>query len=226
MKTLLALLLLFVSPAFAGEVQMAAVLRQDTAGSGWYAIDSTYHTPRYVLDVTEESDGKLRVWYTQRVVEINGVNVTPDEGYSLARLTVGASVGKDYTDLSLFAPMVLQLDGIKPTWGLFLTTAGTAPRVGINTSMALVNGTITVTHAGMDYPGGMGPPITLTQVGSPSPQVWIASQTKNSFVLQATPEFWASGARVAIQRSVIRVRAQDVFGASRNIWFTATAIMP
>jgi hypothetical protein len=224
MKRLLFLVLLvapfvWTDAALAEQQQLAAVMRQDSAGSGWYLLDTTAHTPQHILDVTEESDGKLRVWYSQRMAEVNGVNVTPDVSFSAARLTVGASVGRDYTDISLFAPFVLQLTGTTVTWGQYLTTNGTPPRVGIDTSMALVDGTIKVTHAGVDYPGGIGTPIQISQIGGP-PQVWVASQTKNSYILQATPAFWASGAKVAIQRGIIRVRAQDVFSASGNLWFT------
>lgn len=214
------LLLAFAGPVFAEQWQLAAVMRQDSAGSGWYLLDTTGHTPQHILDVTEESDGKLRVWYSQRMAEVNGVNVTPDETFAGTRLTVGASVGRDFTDISLFAPFVLQLTGTTPTWGQFLTTNGTTPRVGIDTSMALIDGTIKVTHAGVDYPGGIGTPIVISQIGAPTPSVWVAAQTKNSYTLQATPAFWASGAQVAIQRGIIRVRAQDVFSVSGNIWFT------
>lgn len=220
MKRLLFLVLLLLStPAFAEQWQLAAVMRQNTAGSGWYLLDTTGHTPEHIVGVTEESDGKLRVWYSRRMAEVNGVSVTPDESFAFARVTTGAAVGRDFTDISLFAPFVLQLTGIVPTWGQFITTNGTTPRVGIDTSMALIDGTIKVTHAGVDYPGGIGTPILISQIGGP-PAVWVAAQTKNSYTLQATPEFWASGAKVAIQRGIIRVRAQDVFGVSSNIWFT------
>lgn len=226
MKALLALLLWFVAlPVFAAQSHLAGVMRQDSAGSHWYLIDTPGHTPVNIAYLSEESDGKLRVWYLVPASEVDAVSVTVDETYAQAGVTVGASVGLSYTDLSIYAPFSLQLIGTTPTWGSYITTTGN--RFTIDTSTAMVDGCIKVTHPTMPSSTTQGPIVVISQVGSATTPVFVQSQTRNGFVLQAPPSFWLSGSRVLIQRlGPVRVRAQDVFTTTGNFWFLGLADLP
>lgn len=223
-RFLLLLTALIATPAIAAERHLAAVLRQVAPGTGWYLIDTPGHTPAGVSHATTEVDGTLRVHYAAIASEVGSVSITVDETYAPTDLRVGASVGLAYTELQFFAPFEAQLAGLTPTWGSYITTTG--DRFKIDTSTALIDGRVKVTHPTMQHASALGPTLTLTQIGAATPSVFVQSQSRTGFVLEAPPSFWVTGKQVLIRRGMVRVRAQDVSSKTGNLWYLGVADMP
>lgn len=92
---------------------VSCVLRQNSAGSGWYAIDDSGHRPVGLDPVTpvSESNGDIVLNYNFTGQKIGSLLITPDEGYANGNLSFGASVGNSSAVISLYHPFWARTSG-------------------------------------------------------------------------------------------------------------------
>lgn len=93
---------------------ISCILRQDSVGSGWYALDDSAHAP-VGLDpttpVSEDAEGRIVLHYNFTSSKIGSLVISADEGYANGSLTFGASVGSTEALISFFHPFYARVSG-------------------------------------------------------------------------------------------------------------------
>lgn len=201
---------------------IGCVIRQDSAGSGWYFIDDGNHTPIGVASLAANPSGTLTLLYDFTASVVGTLNVTPDEGYAAVDLTIGASVSKDGATFSLYAPFEARMSNLGVAWGNYITTV--SGEFSVDTSTALIDGKVVFTHPGITHTDSSGSITTveryvLSGVTNGNAEVVVSTQTKSGFTLQAMDPI---AAKVAVDASGAISVTHELVTAPAATWDSAT----
>jgi hypothetical protein len=119
---------------------LSGVIRQNTAGSGWYFIDDTGHKPNGLTGVTVNGTGELVLSYAFTAADVGSLVVCPDEVYANLGIWAGASVGDATATIHLYQNLYGTVN---------LGTRSVASNTFFNGTLSAVlnaDGTVTVTH--------------------------------------------------------------------------------
>lgn len=165
-------------------VPVSIILRQTTAGSGWFAIDDDGHrTNGFDADSISVRSGDptiLDVPFSFTVDEIGSLNVTPDEVFAKAGIWVGPSVNSVQTSLLAYrdAEFTVSAGGIVTAQEFFSNQI---------TATVNANKTITVTHPPVF--STLDRPMVCARAGASGagqvPVVGVSSETSFTYHLTA-----------------------------------------
>ncbi len=119
---------------------LAGVIRQDTAGGGWYFIDDSGHKPNGLTSVTVNGTGELVVSYGFTAANVGSLVVAPDEVYANLGISAGSSVGDASATIHLYQDLYGTVN---------LATRSLASNTFFTGTLSAVlnaDGTVTVTH--------------------------------------------------------------------------------
>lgn len=113
---------------------LAGVIRN--TGSGWEFLDDSGHEPIGFTGVINNVDGSLQLEHDVDAVKVGSLVATADETYSNYGIIAGASVGRDFSTLEMYAPLsfVVNCDTgavISPFWGGDVTASIAGSKVTI-----------------------------------------------------------------------------------------------
>lgn len=119
---------------------LAGVIRQNTAGGGWYFIDDTGHKPNGLTGVSVNGTGEIVVNYGFTAADVGSLVVGPDEVYANLGVWAGSSVGDATATIHLFKNLYGTVNLGTRAFAVDTFFAGTLSAV-LN-----ADGTVTVTH--------------------------------------------------------------------------------
>ena len=154
---------------------VSCVLRQDTPGTGWYALDDAGHKPVGVSSVAE-AGGDIVLNYNFTSKKIGSLQITPDEGYAATPLTMGASVGSTSANISMFHPFELRTAGTALAVQRYFGAEG----VDWTATFDVGAGTLAITHAAQTHSDSGGYPVSVTMgddVGNDQAKLSAVSKT-------------------------------------------------
>lgn len=127
-------------------------------GDGWKWISDNAHTPVGVIPEVSVSGLSVRIDYGFTAKRVVSLVAVPDETFAGMGLTVGGSVGTEFTNLSIAAPLEFSVD--------IGTGAITAPAFrGSNITTAETNGALVITHPRVNNDLS----VFMQKIGSASP---------------------------------------------------------
>ncbi|MDB5886182.1 MAG: hypothetical protein JWR74_2353, partial [Polaromonas sp.] len=158
---------------------IACVLRQNTAGSGWYLINDAGHNPLGIASVSVVA-GQLTITYDFTASKVLSLIAVPDETFAAGGLTCGPSVGLTSAQIELFAPFEMRTQGTVCAWGNYLENG-----VDVTGTFDVAGGTLAVTHPNMVHVDAGGSPLMVSSLGAPDGNQAVrgTGPTKTGFVL-------------------------------------------
>lgn len=187
---------------------VSCVLRQDSPGTGWYALTDSGHDPVGVNSISE-SGGEIVINFDFTALKVVALNVTLDESYAATRLNVGASVGTSAAILSLYHPFEARVNGVSVSAFTYLGTKG----IDWDMVADAAAGTWTFTHAAESHNDAQGSSVSISENAAAAniEKIAILSQSKTGFVLQAM-------GRIAGRASAALAITTENTGATSAAW--------
>lgn len=170
---------------------VSCVLRQDSAGSGWYAIDDGNHRP-VGLDPTtpvSESNGNIILNYNFTGQKIGSLLVAPDEGYANSNLSFGSSVTNSSAIISLYHPFWARTSGTGVVAHSYFGSMASSAALTDGDWYAeytTADGTWVFTHASESHSDATGSVVSVEGFGedtSGSPYE-VTARSKTSFTVE------------------------------------------
>ena len=136
--------------------RLYCIPRQDTLGSGWYALDDAGHAPNGISTLVKDGDF-LKVNYNFNGLKVGHFSVTTDESFAINNIRVGSSVGTSSSLIRMSSDLDLIVNN---------NTLSFACQFFFQPSISVVKNvdeTITVTHPAS--PTGNNPIIPMYDTG-------------------------------------------------------------
>lgn len=122
--------------------QLGCVIRQDTAGSGWYFIDDSGHEPlNFSGAITVNATGDIVVPYSFTAYKVGVLPVTVDEAFAALGIEAGGSVSTSSITVSIYKALDASISMSGVTTGAVVTGSIAA---NVLTVTAVTSGTLAI----------------------------------------------------------------------------------